>query len=98
MIRFIIKEFIGSKLKMLLTNDSTSVLWGLFMSKRAKIKNRLGANYYSLQNVNTNAYFKNFSSNLVFEKRALVAVSEIEGIDYFEGFKIKNQNYAVFLT
>ncbi len=86
----------GKSLTMSLAHDKTGTLWQSFMPRRNEITNRLSADLYSLQ-VYDASYFVEFNPASVFEKWALMEVSDFERIpDEMSAFSLPGGLYAVF--
>jgi AraC family transcriptional regulator len=66
------KKLIGIHMEMSLSNNKTAELWQQFMPRRAEVRNRLTADYISMQKYDENW---NFSPDSLFEKWAAVEVS-----------------------
>jgi len=64
---------------MSLIDNQTQALWQDFMPRRELITNRIGNDYYSVQNYTTD-YFEHFNPSKTFEKWAAVAVKAFENI------------------
>lgn len=91
------KKFIGQRMTMSLSNNSTGKLWGNFIRRRNEIKNKVGADLFSLQ-VYDPLYFKHFNPSTEFEKWALIEVNDFESVpDGMEVFTLPEGQYAVFL-
>lgn len=89
-------KLVGKKRSMSLIDNQTQVLWQSFMPIRELITNRIGNDYYSVQNYSRD-YFENFNPSKTFEKWAAVAVDTIENIpNEMEPFILPTGLYAVF--
>jgi len=79
------KKLVGKYIRMSLTNNRTPQLWGSFMPLVTDIKNRVGADRYSLEVYDDLSYFKSFNPANEFKKWAAVEVTEFanvpEGLD-----------------
>lgn len=89
-------KLIGKKRSMSLIDNQTQALWQSFMPRRELITNRIGNDYYSVQNYSTD-YFENFYPAKSFVKWAAVAVDTFENIpNEMESFILPTGLYAVF--
>ena len=89
-------KLVGKKRSMSLIDNQTQVLWQDFMPNRKGITNRIGNDYYSVQNYNPD-YFEHFNPSKTFEKWAAVAVNAFEKIpEDMESFTLSTGLYAVF--
>jgi len=81
-------------MEMSLSNNKTAELWQKFMPRRAETKNRVTADFISMQKYGDNW---NFSPDLLFEKWAAVEVSSFDEVPAdMETYLLKGGNYAVF--
>jgi AraC family transcriptional regulator len=89
-------KLVGKKRSMSLIDNQTQALWQSFMPRRELITNRIGNDYYSVQNYSRD-YFENFNPSKTFEKWAAVAVDAFEKIpEDMESFTLPTGLYAVF--
>jgi AraC family transcriptional regulator len=87
---------VGKKRSMSLLDNQTQALWQSFMPRRELITNRIGNDYYSVQNYNPD-YFEHFNPSKTFEKWAAAAVKAFENIpSEMESFILPAGLYAVF--
>ncbi|RXQ95746.1 AraC family transcriptional regulator [Ancylomarina salipaludis] len=90
------KKLAGQRTKMSLLNNKTAELWKSFLPRRKEITGKLTSDLFSLQIYDT-SYFDNFDPGKVFEKWALVEVSDFKNIpDKMESFLLSGGKYAVF--
>ena len=90
------KKVIGIKLIMSLAENTTPELWKQFMPRRKEITNNVSNELISLQ-VYSPLYFSDFKPTNIFEKRAVVEVSDFNLIPKdMDAFIIPNGLYAVF--
>lgn len=90
------KKLIGYRLKMSMTNNKTSQLWGSFAPKIKDIKNRLTTDKISMQVYDT-SYYRDFNPNNEFEKWATVEVADFNDTPKeMETFTLSGGEYAVF--
>ncbi len=91
------KYLIGMHMVMSISNNKTPELWQKFMPRRKEVKNRLNSEYISMQVFEKNMENR-FAPETVFEKWAVVEVSEIEDIpEGMEKYKLSGGEYAVFI-
>lgn len=91
------KKLVGMSRKMSFLVNKTGELWQNFMQQRAKIENRIGLDFYSVQ-VYDDAYWTKFDPAAEFEKWATVEVEDYENIpDGMQAYMIPHGSYAVFL-
>lgn len=89
------KRLIGIHMEMSLSNNKTAELWQQFMPRRAEVKNRLTADFISMQKYGENW---NFSPDSLFEKWATVEVSSFAEVPpNMETYLLQGGKYAVFL-
>ncbi|MEM0578321.1 GyrI-like domain-containing protein [Flavobacterium polysaccharolyticum] len=89
-------KLVGKKRSMSLLDNQTQALWQDFMPNRELITNRIGNDYYSVQNYSTD-YFETFNPAKSFVKWAAVAVDAFENIpNDMESFILPTGLYAVF--
>jgi AraC family transcriptional regulator len=90
------KKLVGKSLEMSLVNNKTVELWRSFMQKRHDIRNNIGTDLYSMQ-VYDEHHFKNFSPQNVFEKWAMIEVSDFDNVpNEMKTFTLESGLYAVF--
>ena len=90
------KKLIGNRMKMSLTDNKTSQLWGSFAPKIKGIKNRLSTDKISMQ-VYDPSYHRDFNPNKEFEKWATVEVADFNDTPKeMEPFTLSGGEYAVF--
>tara|TARA_B100000497_G_C7682467_1_gene413002 strand:+ start:1832 stop:2281 length:450 start_codon:yes stop_codon:yes gene_type:complete len=90
------KKLIGHNLKMNLTENKTSQIWGHFAPKIKEIKNRVSEDRISMQ-IYESSYHHNFNPNNEFEKWATVEVEDFINIpEGMNSFILKEGLYAVF--
>jgi AraC family transcriptional regulator len=91
------KMLVGKRLQMSFANNRTFELWNSFMPRLKDIKNKTGKKLYSLQ-LYPPSFFNNFDPHAIFEKWALVEISDFETVpSEMEIFTLKGGLYAVFL-
>ncbi|MGL2986173.1 GyrI-like domain-containing protein [Flavobacterium sp. RSSA_27] len=89
-------KLVGKKRSMSLLDNQTQALWQDFMLNRKGITNRIGNDFYSVQNYSKD-YFETFNPAKSFEKWAAVAVNAFENIpENMESFTLPTGLYAVF--
>ncbi|MDB5256005.1 MAG: AraC family transcriptional regulator [Chitinophagaceae bacterium] len=92
------KKLVGKHLPMSLANNRTMELWQSFMPHRKNIPNSLSTDLYSLQIYDAALDFKDFNLQTVFEKWALVEVSDFNEVpEGMEAFTLPGGWYAVFI-
>ena len=92
------KKLIGMPLKMTYAENKTFQLWSRFMPRRKEIENAISNDFISLQIYDESFDFVNFSFNAVFEKWALIEVSDYNSIpNEMETLTLKEGLYAVFI-
>jgi len=74
------RQLIGMRTQMSLANNTTSVLWHQFMSRRKEIQHQIEKVYYSIQNYGKTMTAQTFSPVTEFEKWAAIEVVKIEKI------------------
>jgi len=90
------KKLIGYRLKMSLTDNKTSQLWGSFVPKIKDIKNKLTSDKISMQVYDT-LYHRDFNPNNEFEKWATVEVADFHDTPKkMEAYTLSGGEYAVF--
>ncbi|MES2141151.1 MAG: GyrI-like domain-containing protein [Bacteroidota bacterium] len=90
------KKLVGLSLKMSLADNKTAELWQSFMPRRKEINNPQATEIFSLQ-VYEPSYFDSFDPYKVFEKFALVEVTDFEVIPHkMKKFTLPGGLYAVF--
>jgi len=90
------RKLVGKRRAMSLTENKTYELWKNFRSEDSRINNRLGKNYFSVQNFPSD-YFRKFDPQTVFEKWAAVEVSKDYKVpEGFESLTLPAGLYAVF--
>jgi AraC family transcriptional regulator len=86
----------GKKLPMSFADNKTPILWKSFMPAKKEITNAVGKDLYSLQ-IYPKHFFINFNVNTVFEKWALVEVTDFDHTPpEMEAFELPGGLYAVF--
>ncbi len=89
------KKLIGIRKEMSLANNKTAELWQEFMPRRAEVKDRLTADYISMQKYGKDW---NFSPDSPFEKWAAVEAASFEDIpSNMESYILQGGKYAVFI-
>ncbi len=89
------KKLIGIRMEMSLSDNKTGELWQKFMPRRGEVKNRLNAEFISMQLYGEDW---NFSPTVVFEKWASAEVSSFaETPDEMETYQLQGGKYAVFI-
>ncbi|AFK02070.1 transcription activator effector binding protein [Emticicia oligotrophica DSM 17448] len=92
------RKLIGKKLEMSYINNRTAELWRSFMPRRKEIKNKVGAELYSMQIYNGIFDFQTFNPNHTFIKWAAIEVSTFEEVpEEMESYTLIGGLYAVFL-
>ncbi|WP_417444814.1 GyrI-like domain-containing protein [Joostella sp.] len=87
---------VGKYLEMSIAENKTGTLWGSFMPEAFKIKNRVGADYFSVEEYDED-YFKEFVPTKNFKKWATVRVSIAEEVPQeFATLIVPKGKYAVF--
>lgn len=91
-------KLIGMRLNMSLAANKTFELWRSFMPRRREIMNKVNpAEMFSMQVYPPSYSFSNIDLNAMFEKRAVVAVSDIDTVpEGMESFLLPEGLYAVF--
>jgi AraC family transcriptional regulator len=89
------KKLVGIRMEMSLSNNKTADLWQKFMPRRAEVKNRLTADFISMQNYGENW---NFAPDSLFEKWATVEVTSFAEVPHdMETYLLQSGRYAVFI-
>lgn len=89
------KKLVGIHLEMSLANNKTRELWQLFMPRRSEIKNRVTADFISMQKYPDNW---NFSPDFSFEKWATVEVQSFTEVPHgMDTYSLQGGKYAVFI-
>lgn len=92
------KKLVGAKIKMCMAENKTFELWRSFMPRRKEIKNNVNAELISMQVYDASFNFKNFDSNIFFEKWATVEVMNYIDVPAdMESFILPSGLYAVFI-
>ena len=82
-------------MKMSLSINMTRELWQQFMPRRSEVKNRITADFISMQNYREGW---NFSPTTIFEKWATVEVSSFDEVPpKMETYLLEGGDYAVFV-
>ncbi|TGK20407.1 GyrI-like domain-containing protein [Leptospira stimsonii] len=90
------KKLIGMRVHLSLSENKTQELWKNFMVRKSEIRNRIGAEFYSMQ-IYEDSYFKNFDPAKRFEKWASVEVSDFDSVPVeMETTILPEGLYAVF--
>ena len=90
------KKLIGQNIKMSLTNNRTGQLWSQFAPRIKEIKNKATDDKISMQ-IYPPLYFKEFRTNIEFEKWATIEVKDFGEIPIgMKSFILKGGLYAVF--
>jgi AraC family transcriptional regulator len=91
-------KLIGMRMNMSLAANKTFELWRSFMPRRKEILNKVNAtDMFSMQVYPQSYDFGNINLNAVFEKLAVVAVSDVDTIpEGMEPFVLPKGLYAVF--
>ena len=90
-----LKKLIGIRMEMSLSDNKTGELWQKFMSRRIEVRNRVTADYISMQNYGDDW---NFSPTKIFEKWATVEVSSFAEVPAkMETYLLQGGKYAVFI-
>lgn len=90
------KRLIGMRQEMSFANNTTPKLWQRFLPRRKEIIDAVGSELYSLQ-IYSPEFFRNFDPAKIFEKWALMEVSDTANIpDEMEEFNLPGGTYAVF--
>lgn len=91
------KVLIGRRVRMSQANNRSRELWQLFRPLVPAIKNRIGADFYSVQVYDSPDYFTAFSPTREFERWATVEVSSMaDGSPAMEILSLTGGLYAVF--
>lgn len=89
------KKLIGMRMGMSLSQNKTADLWRQFMPRRAEVKNRVSADYISMQRYGEHW---TFSPEDRFEKWAAVEVSSFSHVPPdMETYVMQGGTYAVFV-
>lgn len=84
------------QMSMSIQDNKTGLLWRSFMPRRQEVQHQLGTALYSLQ-VYPADYFRAFRTDTIFEKWALVEVSEAESVPPgMQVFILQGGLYACF--
>ncbi len=95
-VRLKAKKLVGQQLTMSLINNLTGVLWTNFRFKTAKVQNRIGVDFISMQ-IYSKDYFETFIPQREFQKWATVEVSSFDNLpEGMEAFTLNEGAYAVF--
>jgi AraC family transcriptional regulator len=91
------KKLIGKSLKMSYSENKTFELWRSFMPRRHEISNSINSDLISLQVYDDSFNFIDFSFTSIFEKWALIEVSDFNNtpVEMIE-FTLEEGLYAVF--
>lgn len=90
------KQLIGMRKEMSFARNTTQQLWQEFMPRKKEIEHIINTDLYSLQ-VYPTGFYKNFDPQRIFEKWALVEVSQIGAVPTgMETFNLPAGLYAVF--
>ena len=90
------KKLIGQRLEMSMQLNKTADLWKQFMPRRNEVVSKISSDFISLQ-VYPSLYFENYNSSTVFEKWALVEVSDFNNVSPdMETLILSEGLYAVF--
>lgn len=91
------KKLIGKHIPMSFSNNKTHDLWKSFMPTLREVKNRIGADLYSIQ-IYPPEFFGNFNPDTRFEKWAAIEVTSPVALpDGMESLLLSGGLYAVFL-
>ena len=91
------KKLAGKILRMSFASDRTYDLWRSFMPRRNEIKNKTGAELYSVE-IYGSGFFEPFDPSKEFDKWAAVEVSDYDFIpDEMKTLTIPSGLYAVFI-
>ncbi len=89
------RKLIGISMEMSLSENKTAELWRQFMTGSSEIKNRVTADFISMQNYGGNW---NFSPDALFTKWAVVEVSSFEDVPpHMKKYLLQGGKYAVFM-
>jgi AraC family transcriptional regulator len=92
------KKLIGKHLHMSLADNKTGELWRSFMPRRKEIQNNLTTDLLFMQVYDTPQYFTHFNPHALFEKWAVVEVTDFDTIpEGMENFTLPSGQYAVFI-
>ena len=90
------KKLIGKRLQMSITDNKTHQLWQSFMPRRGEIQHPVSSDLFAIQ-VYEPSYFTAFNPNAVFEKWAMLEVSDFGAVPAeMEPFTLLGGLYAVF--
>jgi len=88
---------VGMSATMSMAKDETPTLWQRFMPRREEIQNRVGEEFYSVQNFSESVAFASFTPESIFEKWAAVEVADESCVPAgMQLFVLKGGYYAVF--
>jgi len=88
---------VGMSAKMSIAKDATPKLWQSFMPRRADIQNKVGEEFYSVQNFSESDDFESFAPESVFEKWAAMEVADESCVPTdMQLFVLRGGHYAVF--
>jgi AraC family transcriptional regulator len=90
------KTLSGLRRRMSVSDDQTSELWREFRQRQTEIRNRVGAESYSVKVYGSGYSFSRFDPHAIFDKWAAVEISE-QYDGPFEALEISSGIYAVFL-
>lgn len=91
------RKVIGMCLEMSYADYKSGELWQRFMPRSNEVQNRVGTEYFSIQQF-SKAYWHNFSPSNSFKKWAAVEVTAIANVPTaMESFIIPQGLYAVFV-
>jgi AraC family transcriptional regulator len=92
------KKVIGKRVTMTFTDNKTVELWRSFMPRRQEITNNLTTDLLCMQIYDLSLDSEKFNPNTVFDKWAVVEVSDFENVPQnMEMFTLPTGLYAVFL-
>lgn len=91
------KKVIGMCLDMSYADYKAGELWQRFMPRRNEVQNRVGTEYFSIQQF-SETYWRNFNPSNSFKKWAAVEVTDVADVPAaMESFIIPPGLYAVFV-
>lgn len=92
------KKLVGMRMQFSLSKNTPAQLWRQFMPRRREIKNNINEDLISMEIYDGTLDVRNFNGNTVFEKWAVVEVSDFDDSpEGMETYLLKGGKYAVFL-
>ena len=91
------KQLVGMRMPFSLAKNSPAELWRQFMPRRKEVKQTVNAALISMEVYNGGLDLDTFNEDTVFEKWAVVEVSDIDNLPKgMESYRLTGGKYAVF--